>query len=176
MNVRLMAAPAVTAALVVVCGFLAGCGGGGEADELTLHEFYGTLDEIFDGVDERFEALDDECRAADASEEAQIEAARCFFDTSAEVFDESLDEIGALNPPAEAEDAHGEYLASGAEVSRFVEKFLEGPTGTGSVTELDEFLEDPELEEASERFDNACYVLQAVADENEIGIDLDCEG
>lgn len=175
MDVRLGAASAVAAAVLVVGGVLAGCGGDSGGEEITLQEFYQRLDEIFDGVDERFEALEEECRAADASEEAQIESARCFFATSAEVFDESLDGIRDLIPPTEAEDAHREYLASGAEVSRFVEEFLAGPTDVGSVTELDEFLADPELEQASERFDNACYALQAVADENEVDIDLGCE-
>lgn len=174
MNVRLIALPVATTLLLALATVAAGCGGSDD-DQFTLQEFFQEIDEIFDDVDERFEALEDECQATDGSEEAQIEAARCFFDASAAVFDESLDKIGNLNPPAEAEDAHEEYLDSGVDVSRFVEDFLKGPTDIESVSELDEFLEDPELEEASERFDSACFGLQAVADENEVDVDLDCE-
>lgn len=162
------------AAALLLGSVLTGCGGG-DGDQLTLQQLYQRLDEVFDDVDEQFEALEEDCQATDASEEAQSEAFRCFFDASCAIFDESLDEIGALNPPAEAAAALAEYLDSGADVSQFVEKFLEGPTDAGSASDLDEFLEDPELEAASERFDDACSALQVVADENEIDVDLDCE-
>jgi hypothetical protein len=177
MNARCIALPALAAALLVV-GFVSiGCGGGdGDGGEgLTLQEYFQRLDGIFDDADGQFDALEEQCQPADSSAEAQNEAFRCFFDASFAVFDKSLDEIADVNPPAEVKDAHEEYLDSGAGVSRFIGEFLEGPKDNGSVTDLSAFLADPELEEASQRFDNACSGLQLIADENEIDVDLGCE-
>ena len=44
-----------------------------------------------------------------------------------------------------------------------------------STSDLEELLDAPELEAASDRFDQACFDLQDIADVNDIDVDGECQ-
>ena len=172
MKTRILPLAFIAVLLLAFGAIAAACGGGGEP--LTLEEYFQRLDEIFEGADERFEALGDQCEELAESEEAEIEAARCFFDSSVQVLNHVQDETDDLDPPAEAAVAHEELVTAGADLEQLGEEFSERFADIESMAELEELAEAPELESAGERFERTCFDLEEIARENDIEVDLRC--
>ena len=164
---------AFIAALLLAFGAIAvACGGGGEP--LALDEYFQRLAKVFADADERFEALTDQCAEDFESEEAEIEATRCFFDASVLVFRDALDETDDLDPPAEAEAAHEELVNAGADLAQFIGEFGEQLADTESASELEELFGEESFVDIGERYEEACLDLEEIARENDIDVDLDC--
>ena len=167
---------AFIAALVLAFGAVtAACGGGG-GEPLTLQEYFQRLDEVFENADERFLTLADQCEEIAESEGAEIAATRCFFNATTQVLREIIDEAEALDPPTEAEAVHDELVTAGADFRQLLEGLGERLADIESTSELEELSEDRELEAAGERFERTCFDLEEIARQNDIDVDLGCEG
>ena len=81
-------------------------------DELTLEEFYQqakAIDADFEvEIEEVYESFPDDGEETDEN----LQAEKAAFGEIAAIWDEFFDELGALNPPAEAEEAFDEFYAS----------------------------------------------------------------
>ncbi len=169
----------IAAALLALGTIAAACGGG---DELTLEEYFEQAQVISDDADEEFEALyadfPDEDDEEFFSNEENLTVIKEFAARFPVIVRDTLDQVEALDPPAEAEEAHDEFLAAGNELlTLFVG--LTGPVEEAeSVSEAEELFgvgeEDPEIEAADQRFTDACLALEGIAEDNGIVVDFEC--
>lgn len=173
--------------LLLVVGMLLGvaasdCGGGGDGssgdDELSLEQYFEEVASIVEGLEERTSTLDQPLEPEFDSEAEQIEASRDAFATVLPVFQDFVDELDDLNPPAEVEDAHGELVAGFADLAGGVEDLVDQLEGIESASDFSDLLLAPDsaFGLAVGKLAGACLQLETIADDN--GIDaavLECE-
>ena len=170
MKPRLIVPLFIVALLLAVGATAVGCGGNGE---LTLEEYFQQVDTLDQDAEARIEAL--ELPEEFASEEEQVLAVQDFFAVSVPIIADFVDAIDDLDPPAEAEDAHNEAVDAGRDFVTEAEDLTNELADVGSSSELEEVFDAPEYDAASDRFDQACFDLQDIADANSIDVDLTCE-
>jgi hypothetical protein len=134
-------------------------------------------------MDDEFEALyadfPDEDDEEFFSNEENLPAIKDIAARFPVIFRDALNDVEALDPPAEAEDAHDEFLAAGRDMLALFEGLASGIEEAESISEAEVLFggeDDPEIEAADERFTSACLALAGIADANSIVVDLDCEG
>ena len=171
MKLRLSALFLIAASLLAL---VAACGGGG-GEELTLEEYFRRIQALSDEVDERFDPLVEALNQEFDSEAEQIEATRVFFNADMPILRDFEDGLDDLDPPAEVEGAHQEFVAANTELVDTLQDVTDRMADVASTSELQELLDAPELEAATTRFDNACFSLEDIADANGIAFDLECE-
>ena len=167
----------LTVVVAVVAGslLLAACGDGEEGEELGLDEYFRQLDEIEEGIKTDIGALGEESEGA----WEDIEATRDYVDGYRDILEQGISDMRELDPPAEAEDAHDEFVAALSDMVPVSEDYSERLADIETPSELQELfaeqVADPRLQEAWQRVDDACVELQGIADENGINVSLDCE-
>ena len=149
----------------------AACGDNG--DELTLEEYFTQLDTAMDDLAQRVSDNASEEPNIFAPLEEQREIIISFWtDFSEQVGGVFIDDMEALDPPQEAQDAHDDLLQAAQE---FVENVAEAVTNFESATSEADYEEAFELLERGGNPSVACEKLQVIADENEIEVMLNCE-
>ncbi len=172
MKLRLPLLLPVAVSLLVLGALAAACDGD---DGLTLEEYFQKVEALDEELDERAEALALEFPEEFASEEEEVSAIQGFFAAAVPILAEFVDAIDDLDPPAEIEDAHEEVVDSGRDFVTEAEELTNELADVGSSSELSlEVFDDPEYEAASDRFLQACFALQDIADANGIDVDLTC--
>ncbi len=180
MKRRLFAPLFVAAALLALGSIAAACGGD---DKLTLEEYFEQAQVISDDSDEEFEALyadfPDEDDEEFFSNEENLSVIKDFAARFPVIFRDTLNDVEALDPPPEVEDAHDEFLAAGRDLLTLFEGLTSPVEEAESVSEVEELFgigeEDPEIEAADQRFMDACLALEGIADDNGVVVDFDCE-
>ena len=164
-------------ALLATCLTLS-CGGG---EELSLQQYLQRVEAIMHDTNERSDALDQEYepKREEASGDDELLAAyREFVENSVGIVSQGADKIRDLDPPAEAETAHKDLVdaySDGLELLKDHRAKLGDIESWSDVEDLWGEIET-ESDEISERADEACFALQDLADENDIDVDLECEG
>ena len=169
----------LAAALLALGTIAAACGGG---DELTLEKYFEQAQVISDESDEEFEALyadfPDEDDEEFFSNEENLTVIKDFAAGFPVIFSDTLNDVEALDPPAEVEDAHDEFLAAGRDLATLYEGLTSSVEEAESVSEAEVLFgtgeEDPEIEEADQRFMDACLALEGIAQDNGIHVDFEC--
>ncbi len=175
---RLSGALFAAGALLALATVAAGCGGD---DELTLEEYFQQVDVVLGQARERFDVVEgefDEGVAPDSTDEEALDAFRESFVKMVTVLGEGIDGMENIEPPAEAEEAHEEWLAAAALVEALTQGLLDELEEVETADDLEDFVArvyEPEFAEASERGLEACLGLQGIADANGIDVDLECE-
>lgn len=175
MRLRPIAIPFAAALAAVL--ILSGCAGGGD-DQLTLEEYLQRVDELTRRGQNEIEAAGDDASAtgeAASSEAESVAALRAFYSDFAATVDRMVAAMRTLKPPSEAEEVHREWLVVAAEIQALLAEFNEQAEDVTSLAEMEQLeaeLDDPAL---GARGDAACLALQALADENDIDADLECE-
>jgi hypothetical protein len=153
------------------------CGGGGPS---SLEDYFERLDEIRDDVSERSDTLNrdfgDELDAA-ATDDEELQTIQGFYSEFASLMIGAVDDLGALGPPQEAESLHGDFVDVQSDglalLSDLVEELNDAESPSDAEERFDEMFVDA-LGEISRREDEACFALQRLADDKDIGVDLDC--
>jgi hypothetical protein len=73
---------------------------------------------------------------------------------------------------------HDQFVDALTTTADAVDEVADGLPDAITLTELQALgivLDTPELNEASDQLDKACKELQAIADDNEIDVDLECD-
>ncbi len=163
----------------VACGSDDDDGDGNGGGELTLAEYFSELETLGQAFDADGEALDeqagDDFEGTESDEEA-VEVFVDFIEETASLVDDFVDDIGNLNAPAEAADAHSEAVTAGQELSDMYGNALTVLDTADTFEEATLVLEGPGFVAAADRFSAACAALQGVADDNGIDADLACPG
>ena len=148
----------------------AACGGGGGA--LSLEDYFQELDTNFADVDAASEDLNEQYpeRFSDPDQ------TRDYLDGAIPLFEGSVGDVRDLDPPAEAEDAHNEFLDANDEALEALDTVREGVADAETPDDIDAVVNelDPVVSAAIQRSDDACFGLEAVAAANNINVDLDC--
>jgi DNA repair exonuclease SbcCD ATPase subunit len=175
--------PLLVAALLLVLGTIASaCGGDG--DGLTLEEYFQRIDvlgsDLEDEIDRLGEEFDEATEAAEEAEteEEMIEPSRDSFNRLAALVGDFVSELESIDPPSEVEDAHNEIVAAQAEGLDLLEDLNERAQRVESASDMEEVwaeLEGPVFTAVSDRSEQACFALEAIADANGIDVDLECE-
>ncbi len=159
---------ALTAALVA-----GACGGDDEADPALVSYFVSVRDSAA-----RYRASTANLPVASGT--GTLEDARAFFEGTNSALQERLDALGALDAPAEVDEAHGRLLEN---LSAFVELSERIGDRIGELTDiagLAAVAGDAELGiaaqlAAGERVVEACKELAEIADAESVGVTLDCD-
>jgi len=165
--------------LLLASGLFAGaCTGDDSKDALTLEEFFQQVQEADDAEAARSDAIDQELEAAtaDAEEAEAVDATKERFPDYIDSLDQFISDLEGLEPPEEAQDLHEEAVNAGQDAIAAFRAFSDDNLDdVATFAELGEIFNDPELMAAFERFDQACLDAEALATENDITIDLNCE-
>ena len=164
----------VVAALIVGSVLLAGCGGGGGGgeEELDLDQYFRRVEEIMNEMETRSKKLEEYEGAGQ-----EIEATRDYVDAVEGITRQALNDLKDLHPPAEARDAHDEFVGGVSQMLALWEDLSDGLADVESPSELQAVLAEhmPASDPALEQVDNACRQLQGIADENGIEVDVRCD-
>jgi hypothetical protein len=143
--------------------------------KLSLEQYFQQVQAIWDDYDEQEAAVSRQFPAGFGEPEATQKG----FSAVTAIFREALGKQDDLDPPAEAQEAHQEFLAAGRVVLEGCEDTADRLAEAESWSEVEELisdlLEDPEIVAARDRFTDACFALEAIAHNNDIDVDLDCE-
>ncbi len=168
------------ALLLGLVALSAACGDGGEA--LSLEEYFQRLDAIQEDVDARFEEQgdDEDPFDPDAPLEERVDALTGGLQDSKAILEDAVEAVQGLDPPAEVEDAHDEFVAALLGFLPSFDDFRDRAADVESESDLEELFSSldegsQEFQEAGERLDAACLAIQAIADQNNIAVDLNCE-
>lgn len=161
---RVLIVSLITAAMTVVA-----CGGD---EELTLEEYFERVTEIADSRDAETDELE---QKFDELEENEVDAFSGLVGDMARLTRDAFKDMDGLNPPAEAEAAHDEFVSAGFAMSDAFDEVVEELGDAESMEDAFGVMSDtPDLQAAEERSNNACAALQAVADDAGIDADMDC--
>jgi len=166
--------------LVMVSAVVAGsllltaCGGGGE--KISLDEYFRQLDAVEEGMKTKVSALDEQSGEAVGQD---VQATRDYVDSYYSIVQQGLNDVKALQPPAEAKDAQDEFVASLANMLSLWQDLSVRLAGVETTEELQTLLTGLESEtqwlDTSQKFTDACRALQAIATDKGIDVTLDCE-
>ena len=173
MKARFVPLVLITGLFLAFGAIAAACGGDGA---LSIEEYFQQLDELDDEQAMRESELEAQLGDFEALEEAEALARiRDLFPQFVTSFEDFVDGLADLDPPEEAADLHEEAVSAGREVVRLFGEAADEVENAQSLDDFFSLFESGELNAAIERFDQACFDLQEVADENDIVVDLSCE-
>ena len=176
MKPRLFVSLFVGTLLLALSAVVAACGGGGGGGgELTLEEYFQRLEAVSSAYEQRGDALFENFGEEFDTEEDQVRATQEFWKEFLVLLEEFIGDLDDVNPPSEAEAAHEDSVDAGGEMLEAFQELVDQVAQAETLEELAERFDDVEFEESSDRFGQACVALEAIADENDIDVDLDCE-
>ena len=136
---------ALLAAGMLLCAVAAACGGGGGGGgELSLEQYFDQVGSIVAGLEERTATLDQPLEQEFDSEAEQIEEFRGTFAAVLPLFQDFVDDLDDLDPPAEVADAHGELVAGFADLMGDLEDLIDQLSEVESMAEFSELLLGPD--------------------------------
>lgn len=151
-------------------------------DELTLEEYFTGLDGIFERANSESNAaqaaLDDALNAAGDDVDAEVAAVDDYVAVSIATFDAAIADMEEMNVPDEVADAHNDFLDAVNDSRELAADLRIDLQDVATQPEADLLISDFDVESAElvSRGDDACVVLQGIADANGIDVDLDCTG
>ncbi len=175
---RRLIVPLFIAAMLLTFGTIAAACGD---DGLTLEEYFQRIDVLGNDLEDESDRLGEEFEEAIEGAETEddvIEPFRDFFNRLAALFGDFVSELESIDPPSEVEDAHNEIVTAQAEGLELLEDLDERAQRAESVSDFEELsaeLEGPVFTDVSDRSEQACFALEAIADDNGIDVDLECE-
>ncbi len=180
MNMRTLRLALIASLLVIAGSFAAACDDddGGSGDALTLEEFFQRIDVLDDEYEARTEALEaefDEALAGVESVDEVIDAAQSFFDEGAAAIENFVESIADIDPPAEAENLHDRVVEAGRTVVEQFSNAIDEIEEISTEEEFEALFEDSAIEDAFDRFTVVCLEAQAMANENGIDVEYNCD-
>lgn len=156
---------------LMAASLLATCGGDGAMD---LGQYFRRLEDIEAAAETRANTLNEQSQGLGQD----IEATRSYFEGFEAIQVEILSGLSDMHPPAEARDAHAEYVAALQEALALTGGFTDRLAAAQSSSDLEAVvagLNDPSFDAASQRLSSTCLELQRIAAENGIEVDLRCD-
>lgn len=161
--------------LAVIAALACNDSNGGSGGALTLDEYFAELERIGDDADTASDEIELPGLDADASFDESRAAFVDYFEQATDIVEDGVQDIRALDPPDEASDAHDRYVEGLAKIMDASNDLLD-EIEDADEEEFDEILggEDP-FEAIDDEVTEACADLQAIADDNGVDVDLDCD-
>jgi hypothetical protein len=160
-------------AAVVIVVVATACGGGAGP---SLEDYFAGLHDLqapFEQAGEDLQAdLQTKLQGVTTEEEARA-LFKTFLQDSLAVADGLVTDLQALEPPSEVEDEHAEFVSAGKAIRDALADVIDRFDEFASIDEIVRFFEE-DLAAIGERGKQACRALQAVADQNNVQVDLSC--
>ena len=157
---------------VVLAIVVAACGGGG----LSLEEYFTKMDDLQSSFEQMSEDSQAQVQAALQDVTSNDEALVVFkeyLEENLAAIDEQLGRFEDLTPPGEAESEHEDLLEAGDAIRDALADVIGRYDEFDSVDEVAQSF-DTNLGDAEQQGTDACNALQAVAEDNDIDVDLGC--
>lgn len=134
-----------------------------------------TLDAYFEKLQKLDDQFEEDSAALDAAFESQdLDDIKSAVADGTDSTEEFIDDLDALEPPADAQEAHDEAVTAGKEFLVALRDFNDDVQDADSTDALQEIPFDA-IGEASDAFNDACLGLEALAADKDIELDLNCE-
>ena len=161
-------------ATVVVAVTAVGCNSDG--DSMTLEEYFAEFERISGGAEARLDEVGTPDLSGDASFEASRDSLAAFYDRYATETEDVIDEFDGLDPPDEAASEHERFVSAIRELPSVTYNYANRIRDAESEEAFGEaFADTAEGEAVGTRITEACNDLQAIADDNEIEVELACD-
>lgn len=168
MTLRSFAFVLIAVSLLALGSFAAGCGGDDEA--LSIEEYFGRLD----ALNAQFEADLQEVDTENAEEE-DLKLIQANFANTVALLATFAGGVSDLEPPNEIKSQHKEVAeALRAYADALGGDYLDQVSNLDSIEELQALAVDEELVAAGARAGEACLVLEQLAADNGIEVNLNC--
>ena len=164
------------AAMILVMGVACGDdddedGGDGGGEELTLEQYFAEVETLSAQFDEDRVALQEKYPEAFDS----VDQTRSLFEEAAPLLTALAEDLDAINPPSEAEEVHTRTVNAANQSATFLENTAVVLEDVQTDAELDEAVENStSLTQTLQRLQDACLDGQALADRENIEVDLKC--
>ncbi len=148
----------------------AACGGD---DGASLEDYFGELQ----AAGQAYEAAGDELDAAIEDSTDPLGDVKSLLPEFEDDLDGFVATLEGIEAPEEAAAAHDEAVSAGRAASAAFDELLAGLEGVNDLGALLAFFEGPEFAafgQAGEQFTESCFSLQAIADGNDVDVDLGC--
>ena len=156
---------------LMAASLLATCGGN---EALDLGQYFRRVEDIEEAAETRANALNEQSQGLGQD----IEATRSYFEGFEAIQADILNDLNDMHPPAEARDAHVEYVAALEEALALTGGFSDRLAAVQSSSDLEAVvsgLNDPAFDATLQRLSDACLELQRIAADNGIEVDLRCD-
>ena len=160
-----------------------GCGGSGSDADPALESYFSQMEAAADRYNQRLidaEAASESGIDPDADGEAfdaeLLEALKRLFADGVVITRDFVNELSAIQPPADVTTEHFASVTTGEDLVAALEELGEG---LASVDQLEVFqiaVAESRAAEVIVEFDRACIVLEAVAVDNGLEVQLNCGG
>ena len=157
------------AVLVMVAGIAAAAGWAcdDEGNALTLEEYFQRIEEADSEANERSDEVFE-------TEPETVEEAQDQLQDLPDIIRDFIEDLENIEPPEEAQDAHERVVEGGREAADQFEDIIDEASDAESIEDFFAALSSDEFANVGQAFDDACQELQALADENEIDVTLNC--
>ena len=167
-----------TLACIGIAIIAAACGGGGadltSEERLELDAYFAGVDTLISGVADEIRSIDDAPGAAPLPTDAALQEQAAYLSAGyawwSNLFGDFSEDLAALDPPPAAEDAHARLLetivATAGANEGASQQDLESQEGLGAAFAL--------IQEVAGSPGAACRELQAIADDNDVSLTLNC--
>ncbi len=149
-------------------------------DTADLEDYFAEIEAIFEEADSELDAVGEDLDAAinvATTDREKVDAFIDAFQHSGQTVETALLAMDEVEAPKEAEDAHDAFVDATIGVLQLSADILSDLEEMTTADEIDAYFteRDPELTDATDAGDAACFDLQDIADENGIDVDLNCE-
>lgn len=162
-------------ALVALAAAATGCGGGDGG--ATTEEYFRQVEALVGDVDQQSEALESQWQeklASASSDQDQLELVRDFYYELFSLTDDFADGLADIEPSKEVEEAHDALVDLAGQFSSVWSDMSDDVKNATTEAELEELLTGDQFEEIGQRFEQACFELQRIADDGGIDVNLEC--
>jgi hypothetical protein len=152
-------------------------GDDGGLDSLDAEEYFRALEQIGIRTDADLEAISQEISSAVfTTDQEEIDGVRDALQRTGMVLEQALLDLEGLEPPDEIDSEHATFRDTLLDVTILTAGVLEDTAAATTSAELNATLDgyDPQLTAADNAFDDACFALQGIADDNGFNVDIQC--
>lgn len=153
--------------------------GGEDTGGLSLEDYFAELQEIRDAGDEELDALGQQLNSdLDDAEtlDEEIAVFQTFLDDSLSVIFGTAFQLSFMVPPAEVAELHNAYLGTVEDFAQILEDLRNDLDSAETEDEAAELIDafNVEVDESKDESVGICFDLQAIADDNNVDVDLGC--
>ncbi len=155
-------------------------GGNGSEASADLEEYFADIEALFEEADadtDELSTLFDAALAEAATLEEEKEALMAFIFDNGSILNNALDDMEDIDAPSETEDEHDAFIEVGRDLIALSADFADQLDQAETEEDIDavnvQF--DEEGTALAAAADEACAGLQAIADDFNILVDLNCE-
>ncbi len=141
--------------------------------------YFADIQRIFQNAEDATNEAEDRANAADSAQtlDARISGMDTYLEEIDTIFNDAISSLEDLSVPAVAADSHQDFVDGVRDSIVASNSLRDDLTGITTEVQLESRLVEfnSDIAAGADKADAACLALQAIADGENLGIDLDCE-